>query len=501
MGTEIELKLSLPRAALPALRRHPLLHDAPKAGPTRTLDNCYYDTPGLDLRRQGIALRTRRHGRRWWQTVKCDAPSTGGLSLRPEWEQPFAAAFDFSAIDYAAVRKRLSRHRDNLVPLFSTRFRREFRVYQPNTEIRILVMVDTGELVCGEVREPLCEVELELETGTPLDLLHLARTLAQTLPLCPLDESKAARGYRLFEGLGQSPAKAAASALDPDLSPVDAFRDLAASGLRHWQANLAGAAAGDDPEFVHQLRVSQRRLRALLSLFAPALPAGMVGQWRDQLRDNAAGVGDTRDLDVLADQIIAPVTGTSDGEINALGKLAVLVQGAREAARQRARGALDSAGQGRLLLDFALALETLPTNNLIGAVDLRAFARLQLDAVVKRVAKRLRAARDLEPTRLHALRITLKELRYDLEFLAPLMAAKALARYLKVIGRVQDALGFIHDLDVARERLAQQAGEDLELQRATAFVCGWHGPRYQRLCRRAVDDLGALLKGPAPWKS
>ena len=83
------------------------------------------------------------------------------------------------------------------------------------------------------------------------------------------------------------------------------------------------------------------------------------------------------------------------------------------------------------------------------------------------------------------------------------MTAKIIAeaKNLKVIGRVQDALGFIHDLDVARERLAQQAGEDLELQRATAFVCGWHGPRYQRLCRRAVDDLGALLKGPAPWKS
>ncbi len=501
MGTEIELKLSLPRAALPALRRHPLLIDAPRAGPTRTLDNCYYDTPDLDLQRHGIALRTRRHGRRWWQTVKCAAPSTGGLSQRPEWEQPFLAAFDFSAIDDAAVAKRLARHRDDLVPLFSTRFRRETRVHQPDADTRILVMIDTGELVCDEAREGICELELELAAGTPLDLLHFARQLAETLPLLPLDTSKAERGYRLFAGLAPSPAKTAPSPLDPGQSPVEAFRALAAGGLRHWQANVAGAAAGDDPEFVHQLRVSQRRLRSLIALFAPALPAGMVSQWRALLRDNAASVGDTRDLDVLADQIIAPVEGVTDAEIAALGRLAARIASAREAARSEGRGALDSARQGRLLLDFAIALDTLPTNNLIGAVDLGAFARLQLDVVAKRVAKRLRAARGLEPAPLHALRIALKQLRYNLEFLAPLLAGKPLARYLKVMARAQDALGFIHDLDVARERLALEAGDDAALQRATAFVCGWHGPRYQRLCRRAVDDLRALFKAPAPWQS
>src|SRR5690606_36136404 len=184
-----------------------------------------------------------------------------------------------------------------------------------------------------------------------------------------------------------------------------------AGGLRHWQANVAGAAAGDDPEFVHQLRVSQRRLRSLIALFAPALPAGMVSQWRALLRDNAASVGDTRDPDVLADQIIAPVAGVTDAEIAALGRLAARIASAREAARAQGRGALDSARQGRLLLDFAIALETLPTNNLIGAVDLGAFARLQLEVVAERVAKRLRAARCLEPAALHAPRIARKQAR------------------------------------------------------------------------------------------
>jgi inorganic triphosphatase YgiF len=45
MANEIELKLSLPRKALPALRRHPLILACEPQGRTMTLDNVYFDTP------------------------------------------------------------------------------------------------------------------------------------------------------------------------------------------------------------------------------------------------------------------------------------------------------------------------------------------------------------------------------------------------------------------------------------------------------------------------
>src|SRR5690606_41317627 len=95
------------------------------------------------------------------------------------------------------------------------------------------------------------------------------------------------------------------------------------------------------------------------------------------------------------------------------------------------------------------------------AAGLASVAALQRDGGAKRVAKRLRAARGLQPAPLHALRIALKQLRYILVFLAPLLAGKPLARYLKVMARAQDALGFIHDLDVARERLALEVGDEI----------------------------------------
>ena len=95
MSQEVELKLTLPRKALPALRRHPLIAGAAKQGNAATLDNTYFDTPDLALKARKVAVRTRRSGRVQLQTVKCAAESAGGLTQRPEWEQAFSGSFDF----------------------------------------------------------------------------------------------------------------------------------------------------------------------------------------------------------------------------------------------------------------------------------------------------------------------------------------------------------------------------------------------------------------------
>lgn len=501
MAQEIELKLGLTRRSLPALRRHPIVQAATKLGNAATLENTYYDTADLRLRARKIALRTRRHGRQWLQTVKCAAQSTAGLSQRPEWERPFTGSFDFTAIDRADVRKRLTQLHDDLVPVFSTRFRRETRLYSPDPKVRILMMIDTGEIVCGEHVEPICELELELELGKPLDLLLLACRLAADLPLIPNDVSKAERGYALHLGLTPRPLRAAPSDIRLEQTPVEAFQTLASSCVRQWQANASGAAGSLDPEFIHQLRVSQRRLRSLIRLFAPALPEAFVTDWSDRLRDNANSFGDARDLDVLYEEVLSPVAGSNPEEDSALARLQGLVHAARDRARAEARRRLDPAAQGRLLIGFIAALHALPTNNLIGAVDLRVFVRLQMSRLRKKIRRRFDAAQDLVPARLHALRIALKQLRYGMEFFGPLMPAKKATRFLRSLTRAQNALGFINDVDVARTRLAGYAAADPELRAAAAFVCGWHGPRYAKLCRQSIRDLKPLMKGRAPWSA
>jgi inorganic triphosphatase YgiF len=499
MKHEIELKLTLTRKALPALRRHPIFAGAERLGTAVTLENTYFDTPELALQARKVALRTRRQGRNCLQTVKCGAQSTGGLSERPEWEQRFDGVFDFTSIDAPKVAKLLRRHEPQVVPIFTTRFRRETRRHSPEQGVRILMMLDCGTVIAGEHEEPICELELELEQGHPLDLLVLAGQLVADLPLMPADVSKAERGYRLRLGVAPAPQRAEAPPIDADQTPVEAFRDLAFSCLRQWQANAPGAIGGVDPEFVHQLRVSQRRLRLLLDLFAPALPDAFVTEWRARLRDNASAFGSVRDLDVLYDEIVAPAAAPHAEDQAALAQLQQRVGAMRDAARAEVVTALDAGAQGRLLIGLMAALYALPTNNLIGAADLRTFARLQLKRLRKKVRRQYAAARTLQPAPLHALRIALKHLRYSVEFFAPLMPAKTASRQLKALTRAQGALGFINDMDVARTPLAACAGEDVALRAAAAFVRGWHGPEYMRLRRRAMRELEVLLGDKSPW--
>ena len=167
MPLEIELKLSFPETALPALLAHPLIAAAPHEGVAEVLKSTYYDTPGWALQERRIALRLRQAGGGTVQTVKCATASHGGLACRPEWERAWNGAFDFSGIDDPAAAAALEGVRDELQPVFSTRFHRDTRRFEPRSGVRILAMIDTGSIEAGALREPIRELELELAAGEP----------------------------------------------------------------------------------------------------------------------------------------------------------------------------------------------------------------------------------------------------------------------------------------------------------------------------------------------
>ncbi|NTV11006.1 MAG: CHAD domain-containing protein [Zoogloea sp.] len=436
MGKEIELKLAVPDAALAELKRHPLIAGAQQVGRAQILDNTYFDTPALDLLKRRIAVRIRRQGRHLLQTVKCAATSVGGLSSRQEWEQPYAGeSFDFSAIEQSEVREFLERERDNLVPVFSTVFRRETYLLTPAPDIRVLAMLDTGSVEADGRKLPISELELELEQGGAHDLFALAVQFAASLPLVPEDASKAQRGYRLFTKQAPAPARAGTSPVQPGQSPLEAFRAIAGDCLRQWQANFNCVQDSDDPEFVHQLRVALRRLRAAVRLFSELLPKDFVARWSPVLRNAAGDLGRTRDLDVMLSSILAPViaSGISDSSVE---KVLTLATTKRDEEKSATHARLLAAGHGRLMLEFAAELHALSAP--AGDANLATFARKALARERKQARKLLAKAIDtLKPDALHALRIALKRLRYSLEFLAPLLPPRATQRYrteLAVLG-------------------------------------------------------------------
>jgi inorganic triphosphatase YgiF len=490
VAEEIELKLALPEAAQRRFLGHPLLKAA-SGRQTRELRNIYYDTPDLALRRHGIALRLRRQGRIWLQTVKCAGDSLGGLSRRPEWETRYFGVFDFSTVDDQVVRSRLDRYAARLLPAFETRFRRTTWHYDG-----VLLMFDRGWIAADERREPISELELELDGGSLDALFDLVEQLADGLPLLPAVLSKADRGFHLRQGAAPAPGKAATVPIHTGMTPLAAFRTIALACVDHLHRNHAGVMGTEDPEYIHQLRVAARRLRANLRLFAPLLPADRIAVLMPPLRGMMTVLGQARDLDVLCTEIIVPVMAARPGE-QRLAALAAIVDERRRSAREDALRFLSSMEYSRWILDLTGFLYRLPISGKPEAASVVDYSRSRLHRLRRRLKNLIRRARNRRNAdSLHALRIGIKRLRYSLEFFAPLAKGRRRRRLAGRLAAMQSTLGELNDLAGAGILLSAAGAGDPRLEEAAQGMVDWHEPRRRRLLRRLPGLIDELERWP-----
>ena len=492
MPREVELKLALSPAAVAAARGHPLLQgDAP----AQRLLSTYYDTPEWTLRRHGIALRVRRIGAELVQTVKCAGRTGGGLADRPEWEQPWCGGFDFSRIDDASAAGVLRACAARLEAVFVTDFTRQTHSFR-ESGVAIRVMLDVGSVRCGTSCEPLCELELELDSGSHRDLFDLALRLGETLPLWPEARSKAERGYRLCapgaEIEERTPALCVAQ------SATAAFGELALVEVDAWQEGVR-LAERDTKEGVHQVRVALRRLRSLLRLFAPLLPEGFSKRWRGRLGDLARELSAARELDVLCDELLAPLVAER-GEAAWCAALCRRLERECVAARDAARELLAPPRQGRAMLEFLAALYPVTEAAASAPTPLGDFAVARMARLRRRFRRRLQdlPAAAAEPW--HRLRIAAKQLRYGLEFFAPLWSGKAVANYRRRLARIQADLGRIQDLEAAAQRLRQLAVNAPECRVGETWLARHYAKPASAWRHDALRQARKLLAERSPWK-
>jgi len=495
MATEVELKLYCAPEAINRVGAHPLIASGEEAGAAKRLENTYFDTPDLALHKARIALRIRSTPTEQLQTVKCAAQSVAGLSSRPEWESPYTGQFDFGSVNAREVRGLLEAQQAKLMPVFTTSFERRTWRIDVSRKIALLVMIDTGYVSSGDHRLPISEVELELVQGEPEDLLDFATALATHLPLVPHDVSKAERGYQLFLQQVNAPQKALPSLLGAKQGSAEAYRLLANQGMQMWQANLLGALTSADQEFVHQFRVSLRRLGSLVKVFKPALPSRYQAQWTKRLKALSRITGDVRDLDVMRSGIVEPMLQSAEPEAQAHAR-AVLA--ALEEARQEALVQLQQLQYGGPLLKFARDLQELDTDDF--PKNLPRFAEKQLSALHGTALKRLdRTLKSPSPENAHRFRIALKHLRYSCEFFAPLFDHAEMLGYAKEIAGLQDAFGFINDFHVALSRLQAWVALKNVSQECRSAVVAWHSAHAQTVLAEALHLSESVMSRCQPW--
>ena len=488
---------------------------APQA---EVIADTYYDTDDWRLYRAGYALRVRQVGHAREATMKELAAPRDGRHERRELTATVSVATSRAATDGPIARGVVDRLEGLLAdrlhavagthavrPVVELRTRRRRFAIEHEGQIIGELALDVTSVPLDGTAVPARFHRVEVEVAPHADATLLEPFVAacgQSATLAPTNESKFEAALRA-RGVVPAPAPALGSCA------IDASMTTGAVALaslrRHFAALLAhepGTRLGDDPEALHDMRVAVRRLRAMLALFADALPLRAAG-YRATLGWIADALGGVRDLDVQLERLEGWRTQMEADDAEALATVAEVLRRRRVAARRRMLRVLDCARYDRFLECFGAMLR--------GPLPRRGIARRPIvDSARTLVRRRMRKVRQRgdeivptsAPAAYHRLRIDCKKLRYALEAHADVYG-KPVRRLAVSVTALQDLLGRHQDAEVAivdlRELCERRAPR---LSRRAIFVIGKIAERYEREARRLRRGFPKLYRAATGgrWK-
>ncbi len=491
---EIELKFQVPPGARAAV-------DAAVAGRERRarvrLQAAYFDTADRALAASGMALRLRREGRHWVQTLKA-----GGADGLTRAEHNVALAPDADAPPQVDPRL----HRDTPVgqrllallkpgqPLacaFGTDILRRSRILRTPLG-RVELAFDEGSIVAGDTKLPVRELEIELVAGSPLAVIATARQWVARHGLWLDTRSKAERGDLLARGETFVPERRQqAVKLSASMAIDEARRAVLLSCLDQISVNASQVASERfHAEHVHQLRVGLRRLRSALALFDadspdPALETPAAALFRE--------LGAARDAQAIAE----PLALELQGALRSIGLVLALPAPQLPADALPPAAIVRSAAAQTLLLELYVQTqaEAAPANP--GDAPLRDQLAGRIQRWHKQALRDARRFAELDDPARHALRKHAKRLRYAAEFAGALFDRRGVRRYLKTLSAMQDVLGRLIDTLVGLAAYTERAATDP----TALFAVGWLAARRERLLAECEAPLARFCKAERFWKA
>ncbi|KWR88052.1 CYTH and CHAD domain-containing protein [Cupriavidus sp. IDO] len=486
------MKFELAEAQDAALRELPRLLDVELDSPQeQALESEYFDTDFL-LRRNGAALRVRRNGDQFVQTLKSSGDQRGGLFEREEYE----CALQGAKPDLDALRAIVPRSSplsqllkngalaDRLVPVFRSTVTRKLWTLKLASGEEIEVALDTGKVTAAEQARPFSELELELKHGDPRHLGEIGLRLIDKVPLSLSMQSKSDRGYDLLLTENRSAARAQPITLRKKDTVEEALCKILHNCLAQVHANAPLVATGHSPEGVHQMRVGLRRFRSALDMFEDIVT--MPPALEEEVKWIADELGQSHDWYVLAHSTLLQVDAGDDKR----DRMAETRAAAAEIAKARhakATAAVQSPRYARV----ALALDHwITTSSWRDSSDetrklLKKCVGVLADRVLRKrhrtLVRRGRGLHKLDAHHRHRARIAAKKLRYAAEFFGDLFKQRRLKPYRQVLAKLQDDLGWGNDMAVADGLLGHLQQHHRKASDGASYARGF-------LAARVADD-------------
>ncbi len=476
-STETEIKYDAPDDLVV-----PALDELPAVSRTRQeadehLEAVYYDTDDLRLIRAGITLRRRRGGHDEGWHLKMPA----GVHARREIQVPLGDD-DAGVPDELADRIRVHARGKAVRPraVISTRRQRLILLGESGTSLAELAVDDVrarrktrGKETHGKTESSWREVELQLTGGDHAVLDAVDKLLLQSGLRRSASSAKFERvvGAVREDYWSRPRLSAASSAGEVVLSYVASQAETLKS--------LDPLVRRNEPDAVHQMRVTTRRLRSTLQTFGKLVWTGDTSQLAAELKWAGGLLGTARDAEVLAGKLLTRLDGI-EAEL-VIGPVRARVRAQFEAdeasALAEVRAGLDSRRYFALLdaLDALVAQPppASPASPAAAGPLLTAAAgkpaTTVLPAAVRRASRRasrrmrhalLAPAGTARQEALHQARKATKRVRYAAELAAPAIGSDA-RRFAKRMKQVQSTLGEHQDSVIARgveRQLAISAG-------------------------------------------
>lgn len=167
---------------------------------TVIMNAVYFDTVDMDLSKNDMAYRVRREGDKLVATLKWGGGSEGALHQREEVNVPVLDTKPnpvvFEACDIGDDLLAILGGNELRPVLEMSVERRRFRVDTENTILEI--SVDQGSIITDNGNEPICEVEVELFSGSEEVMMKTGQHIAEKYGLVSEKRSKFYRGLLLL---------------------------------------------------------------------------------------------------------------------------------------------------------------------------------------------------------------------------------------------------------------------------------------------------------------
>jgi len=444
----------------------------------------YYDTFDWRLFKEGL------HCRRKGDVFELSSVDGSGPHLHARPRRPSRARF---AKDFPQ-----GKFRDSLEEICEIRALIEVcSVVRKAAEFKIL---DSHDKTIGKIRIERIRADGE-SSEELLSLLELHQLKGYEEEIAPLKEALDAGGLPPL-GSGHSVlslALGAAGRTPDDYSssfepPV--FRGMSCRAaavailsklMETMGRNLGGVVNDTDMEFLHDYRVSIRRIRSALSQIKGVFPDSDVLRFKRDFGHIGRLTNRLRDLDVLLLSRQDCEDSVPEELRPGLRAFFASLDGFRSAEFKRLSSELSAQTRFKTVkrwqdyLDSAKKLP--PMRNSEITVE-----SLAGSFILKRLKRVLKAADKLDEdspdSEMHSLRIECKKLRYLLEFFGPLYESRGVSKIVGRLKGIQDFLGGLNDLSVQQRLLASSLSTLPRKGSKSILAAAALGALIAKLCER-----------------